>query len=153
MSGAPLPPASPTIDWFDLRRRGWSIFPLKPGSKEPAISWKRYQFEYALPDEISNWAATNCNVGIVTGAISRLVVLDCDTVAAIDEAEALGVAGTLTVGTSRGRHFYFDHPGGEVRNLAKFRPGMDLRGDGGYVVGSGSVHPDGSLYSALSYWL
>ena len=153
MTDAPLAPARPSIDWIDLRERGWSILPLKPGSKEPAFSWKRFQSEHATPDEIAKWAATDCNVGIVTGAISGLVVLDCDTVEAVEQAEMLGVAGTLSVGTSRGRHFYFDHPGGVVRNLAKFRPGMDLRGDGGYVVGPGSIHPDGSIYSALRFWL
>lgn len=147
-----LPHAGPAIDWIDLRRRGWSIFPLKPRSKEPAFSWKRYQSEYATPDEIAIWAATDCNVGIVTGTISGLVVLDCDTVEAVEQAEALGVA-TLYVETSRGRHFYFNHPGGVVRNLAKFQPGMDLRGDGGYVVGPGSIHPDGTVYSALRFWL
>lgn len=149
----PQSPAGPTIDWLGLHHRGWSIFPLKPRSKEPVGPWKRFQTEHATAEEIAQWATTDCNVGIVTGAISGIVVLDLDSADAIAEAEALGFIGTDTVQTSRGLHAYFAHPGGEVRNLAKFRPGMDLRGDGGYVVGPGSVHPDGSIYSPLEYWL
>ena len=153
MSGPPPAPVCPAIDWLGLYRRGWSIFPLKPRSKEPVGPWKRFQTEHATPEEIAQWATSDCNVGVVTGAISGLVVLDLDSAEAIADAEALGFDGALTVKTSRGLHVYLAHPGGEVRNLAKFRPGMDLRGDGGYVVGPGSVHPDGSTYSALSHWL
>ena len=154
MSAAPERSAPlPAIDWHGLYDRGWSIFPLKPGSKEPAMPWKRFQTERATPEEIARWAMTDCNVAIVTGTISDLVVLDCDTEDAIAEAEKLGISDALTVRTSKGRHFYYCHPGGNVPNRASFRSGMDLRGDGGFVVGPGSVHPDGSVYSELESWL
>jgi putative DNA primase/helicase len=144
---------SPSIDWHGLYNRGWSIFPVKPGSKQPAMQWERFQKQRATPEEVAAWAATDWNVGIVTGAISGLIVLDCDTPEAIDQAEALGVAGALTLRTAKGRHFYFRHPGGIVHNRVKFYPGMDLRGDGGFVVGPGSIHPDGTVYSDLEFWL
>lgn len=144
---------APAINWRGLYDRGWSIIPVKPGSKLPAIRWDRYQMHRATVEEVAEWAATDCNVGVVTGAISGIVVLDCDTPEAIEQAEVLGVAGALSVRTAKGRHFYFHHPGGIVRNRVKFCPGMDLRADGGFVVGPGSIHPDGSVYSELELWL
>lgn len=152
-SGGQCSAPRPNIDWRGLYDRGWSIFPLKPRSKEPAVPWKRFQSERATLDEIAKWAETDCNMGIVTGAISGIVVLDCDTREAIAEAEALGLSGAQAVRTSRGAHFYFSYPAFEVRNQAGFRLGMDLRGDGGFVVGPGSIHPDGAIYSELGFWL
>jgi len=45
--------------------------------------------------------------------------------------------------TSKGAHFYFRHPGTEVRNGRHLlgRP-IDVRGDGGYVVTPPSIHPE-----------
>jgi hypothetical protein len=45
-----------------------------------------------------------------------------------------------------GRHLYFAHPGGLIRNKVGLVPGVDLRGDGGYVVAPPSVHSSGVRY-------
>ena len=45
-----------------------------------------------------------------------------------------------------GRHIYFAHPGGAVRNKVGIAQGLDLRGDGGYVVAPPSMHPSGRRY-------
>lgn len=153
IGGGPISSSRPDIDWRGLYDRGWSVFPLKSRSKVPAIPWKRFQSERATLDEIGKWAEADYNVGIVTGTISGIVVLDCDTREAIAEAENLGLEGAQTVRTSKGAHFYFSYPSFEVRNRAGFNLGMDLRGDGGFVVGPGSIHPDGAIYSELGFWL
>jgi hypothetical protein len=46
-----------------------------------------------------------------------------------------------------GRHLYFAHPGGLSRNRAGFAQGIDLRGDGGYIVAPPSIHPTGRPYT------
>jgi hypothetical protein len=46
-----------------------------------------------------------------------------------------------------GRHLYFAHPGGLIRNKVGLAPGVDLRGDGGYVVAPPSVHSSGARYA------
>ncbi|OYU73025.1 MAG: hypothetical protein CFE32_22070, partial [Alphaproteobacteria bacterium PA3] len=66
---------------------------------------------------------------------------------AIAEAERLGLPDTIMVRTGKGRHIYFRHPGGKIANRAGFLPGMDIRGDGGYIVGPGSIHPSGASYT------
>src|SRR5690606_17775107 len=53
---------------------------------------------------------------------------------------------TATVRTGKGRHLYFRHPGGTVRNFTRKLPGLDLRGDGGYVVAPPSTHANGERY-------
>jgi hypothetical protein len=55
---------------------------------------------------------------------------------------------TLTVKTGRGCHFYFRYPEDAlIRNSAgKLGPGLDIRGDGGYVLVPPSVHPSGADY-------
>lgn len=63
-------------EYFD---RGWSILPLR--GKHPAVpSWRKYQAKRAALDELRNWFHdSKSNVGIVTGRVSGLVVVDCDT--------------------------------------------------------------------------
>lgn len=88
------------------------------------------------------------NVGIATGAVSGIFVIDID--GAIGEADIakLGILpATLTATTGRGRHLFFKHPGKDI----KTRRGVignkvDVRGDGGYVVGAGSNHATGAVY-------
>lgn len=136
----------PDPDWQGFRARGWNAFALPPRTKRPASSWKQYQTERPSLDDQRRWQAEGCNAAIVTGIVSRLLVLDCDTPEAIAEAERLGTNGAPSVKTAKGVHFYFAHPGGQVGNKARFIPGMDLRGDGGFVVAPGSIHPSGARY-------
>ena len=54
---------------------------------------------------------------------------------------------TVTVKTGRGRHLYFRCDGAQVGNSAnRVAKGIDIRGEGGYVVGPGSVHGSGMVY-------
>lgn len=93
------------------------------------------------------------NIGIVTGAASGIVVLDVDasdggieSLRQIEEQHG-SLPQTPRVSTGNGFHMYFRHPGGIVRNSAGLLgPGLDVRGDGGYVVGAGSMHVSGRKY-------
>ena len=46
-----------------------------------------------------------------------------------------------------GRHPIFRHPGGEIHNRTNIRPGIDVRGDGGYIVAPPSTHISGQHYT------
>jgi hypothetical protein len=90
----------------------------------------------------------------LTGAISGLVVVDIDPAHgggdSLDELERRhGVlpdsVEALTGGG--GRHIYFRHPGGTVRNKVGLVRGIDIRGDGGLVVAPPSIHPSGRHYA------
>jgi len=121
---------------------GFSVIPLI--GKRPAIEWKEYQQRKPSEDELKEWFIENdYNVGIVTGAISEIVVVDLDSKEAIDFAKKNKFPKTPCVKTARGYHLYFKYKNG-VRNFQK-RPELkdiDLRADGGYVVAPPSIHPD-----------
>lgn len=96
------------------------------------------------------------NVGLATGARSGVVVLDVDaangkagpeTLATL-EAKHGPIPTTVTARTGGGgHHFFFRHPGQRVPNsVEKVGPGIDVRGDGGYVVAAPSKHASGNDY-------
>jgi hypothetical protein len=145
-------------------RRGWAVFPCRPGDKRPAIDrWE--ERACADPELVARcWPSQRHNVGIACGP-SRLVVIDLDTAehggslppswaaepGVRDGRDVLRVlalrAGepwpdTYTTRTpSGGLHLYFAAiEGRTLRNSAsRIGPMIDVRGPGGYVVGPGSV--------------
>lgn len=135
---------------LSLRRNNeFSIIPLAYKTKEPSCNWKEFQQKHPSLPEYEAWfgEAEHKNVGIVTGAISNVIVLDVDGPDGEASLATLGeLPSTPTVQTGKGRHLYFKHPGFPVRNFVRIKPGLDVRGDGGYVVAPPSVHPDGSVY-------
>ena len=45
-----------------------------------------------------------------------------------------------------GNHHYFKHPGGVIPNKVAILPGLDLKGDNGFVVAPPSIHASGGVY-------
>jgi hypothetical protein len=105
---------------------------------------------------IDDWWAGDpwANIGVATGSASGLVVLDVDSQAALDALiDQVGNALLATapaVRTGRGWHYYFRYPsdGIVIKNTVRLLgiDGVDLRGEGGYVVAPPSVHATGALY-------
>lgn len=97
------------------------------------------------------------NIAIATGKRSGLVVLDVDprhdgirSLALIQEQFG-PLAETLKVATGGGgEHWYYQHPGGDLLMRTGARvaglEGLDVRGDGGYVVAPPSWHASGARY-------
>ncbi|MBL45733.1 MAG: hypothetical protein CMN71_13715 [Sphingomonadaceae bacterium] len=115
--------------------------------KRPSIAWKRFQSELASDEELSAWDSSDLNIGVVCGPISGIMVLDIDSDEASAFVETLELPPTPAVTTARGKHLYFRYPAKGLRNATKIEGvPLDARGDGGYVVGAGSIHPDGTVY-------
>jgi archaellum biogenesis ATPase FlaH len=101
------------------------------------------------------------NVGIVTGAESGIVVLDKDLRHGGEEtlAKLMDEYGEFSetveaVTGGGGAHFIFAHPGKRVKNSVGKNgwlaaPGLDIRGDGGYIVAAPSLHIEGQRYRWL----
>lgn len=140
---------------LDYLARGWAPLPMVPHSKRPLIPWRELRTRMPGAAEVRGWFAAwpSAGVAVVTGAISGLVVLDIDpahggaeSLAAIEERHG-AVPPTVESRTGGGgRHLYFAHPGGEVRNRVGLAPGLDLRGDGGIIIAPPSIHPSGKPY-------
>ena len=135
---------------LDYHERGWSVIPVSPGSKRPLVPWKRYQDRLATPDQIRGWFRKHpdANVGIVTGEISRLVVVDFDVDRGADPtAFAKRFPTPLAVKTGGGGfHYYFALPEGETIRNSVGEDGIDIRATGGFVVAPPSVHATGQRY-------
>jgi putative DNA primase/helicase len=140
--------------------RGFSVIPLhgpdapagKPvdeRGKRPAIgSWKEYQSRHAPDGELIKWFADGKNnIGIVTGAISGITVVDFDTPEAIEGAKTKGFPKGPLSKTAKGYHAFCKYEPGH-RNFQKRAdlPGIDLRAEGGYVVATPSIHATGKGY-------
>jgi len=160
---------------------GWHVFPCAPGSKRPALPDNWQDLATTDSGRIRAWWARRpYNIGIACGQ-SGLVVIDLDVArdghdghdgrdgfrgldgpaSGADALERLCLAhgqrypaGTYTVDTpSGGSHLYFTAPQTPVRNSAgRLGPLIDVRADGGYVVGDGSVI-DGRRYAARGDFL
>lgn len=128
------------------------------GKKPVDSDWTRAP--RADVDLVRSWQADGFNLGVRTGKISGVFVLDVDTkhdgpahLEAL-QAEHGILPDTYTVRTgSGGLHFYFRLPDFEVRNDQSgfIAPGVDIRGEGGQVVAPGSVHPDtGQEYAIIN---
>ena len=153
--------------------RGWHVFPCAVGGKRPALRGNWQDLATTSADQIRDWwTRAPYNIGIACGP-SGLIVIDLDLPRDADDEEAAdgtlfplsgadilsGLArqhgerypgGTYIVDTpSGGCHLYFSATGEErARNSAgAVGPHIDVRADGGYVVGAGS-RVGGRAYAA-----
>ncbi|MGM9571104.1 MAG: bifunctional DNA primase/polymerase, partial [bacterium] len=120
----------------------WSVIPLN--GKKPYQGWAAYQKRRPTEAEVRQWwhKYPEANIGIICGKVSGLVVLDLDGEEGMQSFNKKGYAPiTVAAKTGNGTHFYYLHPGHEVHNFTSKEPGLDFRGDGGYVVAPPSIHP------------
>jgi putative DNA primase/helicase len=124
--------------------RGVPVFPCESGAKRPLTRnghWDATTDRRAIERWWERWPSAN--VGLPTGQESGIVVLDVDVEdGGLDSLARLERVGTPVPKTARTRtggggvHIFFRYPGGkEIRNSAGLLgPGLDVRGEGGYVV-------------------
>ncbi len=131
---------------------GRAVFPL--AGKVP-LTRNGFKNASTQPQQIYamfNAAPDATGFGIATGSASGLIVVDVDGPDAVAEVRRLGLTSGHVVKTGRERsgfHLYFTlEPGTEVksRDLA---PNLELKAEGFYVVGAGSLHPSGAVYQLV----
>lgn len=135
---------------------GFAVFPCRRRAKEPLAE---HGCKDATTDlaQIHAWweRGPDANVGIATGLVSGIVVLDIDPRHGGDDALAeLEAKNERLPDTPRvltgggGIHVWFKHPGGAAipNSVGTIGPGIDVRGDGGYVIVPPSVHASDTLY-------
>lgn len=137
--------------------RGWSVFPLKPGGKEPGTRSGFYAGTTDLVTLRGWWRQRDWNIGIWTGA-SNLVVIDLD----VDKEDAAswnrggptpGISWWLeycevaeydweqtycVTTASGGLHVYFTSEKPYPPAVGKFGALVDVRASQSYVVAAGS---------------
>lgn len=129
-------------------------FSLLPRDDEDKPTWEPYKTTLPNTEQIRNWFTRRINYGVVCGW-QNLVVLDFDQIAEYNKwllwaTRRGGITrfvanNAFRVSTSRGVHVYVRLPHKEKNRKL---PGIDIKGDG-YVLGPGSIHPSGAVYTAL----
>lgn len=144
----------------NMMQEGFVLFPLAPNSKRPPegtnghLTWTQLDSEDFMPEltDESN------NIGIVTGKASGIIAIDIDpkhggTIDAVTELAGQKLATRMFRTQSGGTHLIFKYPEGvdHIGNsVGKLAPGVDVRADGGYIVGPTSVI-DGRAYEILNH--
>lgn len=133
-----------------LAKRGFRVFPLGPNSKVPAekVSINFPVIATTDPEKIKTWwgQCADFNIGISTNG---LLAVDVDVKSkdknGLDTIERLLKVGkvlpptTTQTTTTGGMHFIYATPQGVSNSASKLGPGLDIRGDGGYLVAAGST--------------
>jgi Bifunctional DNA primase/polymerase, N-terminal/Protein of unknown function (DUF3987)/Primase C terminal 1 (PriCT-1) len=149
--------------------RGWAVLPIygfkggkcacgKPDCPSPGKHPRTKRgVKEATTDaqKIREWWTEwpNASIGIATGRISELLVLDVDPRNGGDDSleRMLGGKGlpkTPTVQTGgSGLHLYFELPEDfEPKSRSGILPGLDVKAEGGFVVAPPSQHQSGNAY-------
>jgi len=87
---------------------GWSILPIIPETKKPAVMWKEYQERQPTREEVFNWLDKGWHLAVITGDISGILVVDDDRVK--HGLNEWGFTSPLIAKTqSGGKHYYFKY--------------------------------------------
>lgn len=137
---------------------GLAVFPLLPRDKRPATI-NGCKAATTNKQIISDWwdKHPDSNIGIATGNISGgLVVIDLD----VDENKGINGYEVLKEWqqengelpeswqsiTGRGGYHLFFRDSAVNHNRVGLYEGIDIRGEGGYIVAPPSIHPNGRRY-------
>lgn len=127
------------------------MIPLRPRSKEALIKWTEYQTRLPTQEELSQWfTSSTANIAIVTGLLSNIVVIDADGPIGKAWLKTKNLTSPITALTGHGLQLVFRHPGPGIKvcnSASEVAPGIDVRGDGGYIVAAPSIHPNGRRYT------
>jgi hypothetical protein len=138
---------------------GIAVIPIRYKDKKPEVKeWGVFQNSLPKTEQVKTWFAGRLhNLGIITG-YNGLTVIDFDTLEEYNKwylwANLKGgitswvAKNAFRVQTSRGVHVYIRLP--ENERSRKTTKAVDIKGFGGYVLGPGSIHPTGAIYTQLN---
>src|SRR5215210_1090370 len=124
----------------ELATAGYPVFPTSEDGKNPTVEGGFYA---ATKDhsQIAAWiqerGRERHNVAIPTGVLSGVIVIDANDAEAAEKMRAKYGEPTVLSAHSHagGAHWYFRHPrNGKVTSTGGIQPGLDRKGDGGYVL-------------------
>ena len=138
---------------------GFSFFPVEWGQKAPPlVKWEEFQARRPTREEVEAWLSKHAvfNVAVACGRVSQLFVVDFDSEEAY-EAWKRGLprdlldlvrAACWIVKTGKGYHVYVRPEDPELipRTKIRCREGVDIKGEGSYVIAPPSKHPSGASY-------
>lgn len=120
-----------------------SVIPCGKDKRPLLTSWKEFQSRKATEAELLSWFSQwpEANIGIVTGLISGITVVDIDTYKQPSTpVTTFPVTRTVRTGNG-GYHLIYKYKEGLTisANAYPHLPGVDIRSDGGFIIAAGSV--------------
>jgi len=136
---------------LEYSKNGFAIIPIKP-DKKPFISWAEFQQRKPTEAEIKTWWSKwpSAMIGLLTGEINDLLAIDCDTPEGHEAVEKLlpdGIMLPIARTPRAGWHYYFLFQGCKLTVAVGVLPGVDVRGEGGYVIAPPSINGNGKGYT------
>jgi len=135
-----MTPTEKAARWYCTE--GYSVIPIRAdASKKPLVKWEQYQKEKPLLQQIEEWWGKwpDANIGLVTGEISGISVVDKDLHKMTPEQKAetaklLPPENTPTANSiSGGEHVYYQYHA-DIPQTAGLIPHVDTRNNGGYII-------------------
>jgi hypothetical protein len=153
----PAASASQLAHALAYRRMGWSVIPMRAGTKKPHVRWKRFKEQSVTEQNIRDWWEEwpNAGIGLLLGPVSGVLAVDVDGPEAHEALiERVGsdqrIAAPKSISGSRKPkryHLLFQHPDMKTKARAcPWHPKLELRGQGGLVVLPPSLHGSGNRY-------
>lgn len=155
-------PENPCEAAVELARRGKSVFPCDPTTKRPLTD---HGFHDASRDDhqvADMFRSKRCPaIGLPTGRVNGLVVVDIDVPGAhahdgfatfdflAEQGFTIPESPVQVRTASGGRHIYLRCSHIEIKSRSNIAPGIDIRGEGGYVICPPSRRPDGSRWEVF----
>jgi len=138
--------------------RGLAVFPVQPRGKTP-VTARGCKDATLERDIVDHWwtKRPDLNIGIATG--DKIFAMDIDddrggeaSLAKLEKKHG-ALPETVETITGGGRHIWFRAPSGRVirnsvgKKNSGLGEGIDMRGEGGYIVVPPSIHPSGRKYT------
>jgi hypothetical protein len=125
---------STALEYYD-----GGLVPIPLEGKKALVQWGEYYNTRPTREQVTQWFKKfpESRIGIITGPVSNLLVLDVDGEEGITQVKNKEIPLTWTVKTPRGYHYYFNFPTvlkGVKTTLVAILPKVDVRGYAGYVV-------------------
>jgi hypothetical protein len=146
------------------RNQGFSVIPMvsiynqkeNKCDKKALDKWGQYQKTLPTIKEIAQWWGKwpNAMVGIITGELSGIMVVDADTKEACELIEKTIPENmdsfAIAESPRGGRHYYFKCINGKWQTKAGVLPDIDIRANGGIICAPPSINIKGGKYGWIS---
>ena len=167
------------VQALEYNRRELSVIALVSKSKKPQrLKWDEYQHVMAKEEQLKEWFCTTGqrnNVGIITGTVSKILVIDIDgqeaqtrfqkKIEGIQDQDILtSINRTMKIKTGSGNINVvigfnpeeFDTNRKKIKNRILWKGNgsghseIRIKGEGGYIVAPPSIHPNGNKYELIN---
>lgn len=146
--------SAPFLDYALLYLNlGCSIIPCGgENGKRPLRKWTPYQRYLPFERVLSAWQSKHpsANIGLITGAVSGVTVIDCDDKTRTPESlqKEYGRTPFIVRTHSGGHHLYYRF--NAEQSHTGYKDNIDIRGNGGLIIAPYSVSPiTGNAYEII----